>query len=161
MDETILKLRILARAEVSLARLHARVLGRRMLLVALAVGALLLTVVMVNVGAYEVLADRYGAGTAAFLVAGFNAVLAGLLLLLAARHRPGPEEQMVQEISDLALTELSADAESVRQSLSKVTADLEHIRSSISALTGSAAAGLGAVAPLLGLLVEALKHRKS
>jgi hypothetical protein len=161
MDETILKLRILARAEVTLARVHGRVLARRLLLAALTVGAILLTVVMVNLGSFELLAERFGKGAAAFVVAGVNAALAVVLLLLAGRQRPCPEEQMVQDIRDLALAELSADAEAVRQGLDAVTSDLERIRTGIGALTGGAGAGLGNLAPVVGLLVEALKRRKA
>ncbi len=161
MDETLMKLRILARAEVTLARVHGRTLARRLLLSALAVGAILLTVVMVNLGSYELLAERFGKGAAAFLVAAVNAALAVLLLVVGGRIRPGPEEQMVQEIRDLALAELSADAEAVRQGLEAATSDLERIRSGIGALTGGAAAGLGSLTPVVGLLVEALKRRNA
>jgi hypothetical protein len=116
---------------------------------------------MVNLGSFELLAERFGKGPAAFLVAGVNAALAVVLLLLAGRLRPGPEEQMVQDIRDLALAELSADAEAVRQGLDAVTSDLERIRTGIGALTGGAGAGLGNLAPVVGLLVEALKRRKA
>ena len=161
MDETIMKLRILARAEVTLARVHGRVLARRLLLTALAVGSILLTIVMVNLGAFELLAVEYGNGAAAFLVASANAVLAVLLVVFANRTRPGPEEQMIQEIRDLALAELSADAEAVREGLNEVTSDLERIRTGIGAITGGAAAGLGSLTPVIGFLVDALKRRNA
>jgi hypothetical protein len=160
MDETMMKLRILSRAEVTLARVHGRILARRLLVTSLAVGSMLLTIIMVNLGAYELLAEPYGTGVAAFLIAGVNAALAGLLLLFASRIKAGPEEQMIQEIRDLALTELSADAEAVREGINEVTSDLERIRSSVGALTSGAAAGFGNLAPVLGLLVDALKHKK-
>ena len=161
MDDTLLKLRILARAEVSLARVHGRVLGRRLILTSLAIGSLLLTVGMVNLGAFSLLAEPYGDGPAAFMVGGINAALAVVLLLVAGRLEAGPEERMVQEIRDLALTELSADAEAVRAGIEGLTSDLERIRSSVGSLTSGVSGSLGALAPLLGALIEALKRRNS
>ena len=159
MDDTLLKLRILARAEVSLARVHGRVLGRRLILTSLAIGSLLLTVGMVNLGAFSLLAEPYGDGPAAFMVGGINAALAVVLLLVARRLEAGPEERMVQEIR--ALTELSADAEAVRAGIEGLTSDLERIRSSVGSLTSGVSGSLGALAPLLGALIEALKRRNS
>jgi hypothetical protein len=162
MDETIMKLRILVRAETTLARLHARILARRLLLALLALGAALLTIGLINLGAYELLEARFGGGTGAFLLAGVNATLAGLLLAVASRHSPGPEEQMVVEIRELALTELSADAEAVRAGFNELSSDLERIRRAVSALTGRGGGpGLASLAPLVGLAVDTLKSRKS
>jgi len=160
MDETLMKVRILARAEVTLARVHGRVLARRLMLTTLAVGALLLTVVMLNLGAYALLDEHYGRGPAAFIVAAANAVIAVMLLFVAGRVQTGPEEAMIQEIRDMALTELSTDAEVVKDGLTSVMSDVEKIRSSVGALTGGAAASLGSLSPLLHLLIDALKSRK-
>jgi hypothetical protein len=162
MDETITKLRILARAETTLARLHARILARRILLALLGLGAVLLTIGLFNLGAYELLAARYGAGTGAFVLAGANAALAGLLLALASRHSPGPEEQMVLEIRELAMAELSADVEAARAGFNELSSDLERIRTGIGALTGGGGGfGLASLGPVIGLAVDALKSRKS
>jgi hypothetical protein len=91
MDDTLLKLRILTRAEVTLARVHGRVLAKRILLAALALGALLLTIGMLNLGAFELLETRHGGGPAAFIIAGVNGALAAVLLMVASRMKPGPE----------------------------------------------------------------------
>ena len=116
---------------------------------------------MVNLGAFSLLAEPYGDGRAAFMVGGINAALAVVLLLVARRLEAGPEERMVQEIRDLALTELSADAEAVRAGIDGLTSDLERIRSSVGSLTSGVSGSLGALAPLLGALIEALKRRNS
>lgn len=161
MDETLMKLQILARAEITLARVHGRVLARRAVLSALAIGAILLTVIMVNVGALVVLAESHGYGAAAFIVAGANALLAVALLLLARRRAAGPDLQLVEEIRDMALQELSADAEAVRMGVEKVASDLQIIRTGVGSLTHGTAAGLASLGPLLSMLVDALKRRDS
>jgi hypothetical protein len=159
MDETLLKLRILAKAELALAQLHGRVLVNRLLLAVLAVGALVLAIGMVNVGLFELLETRYGSAPAAFLVALVNAIVAALLLIKSARMEPGTDEQLVHEIRDMALAELSTEAESFKEGVAEVTGDIERIQKSLHALTDNATAGLAALGPLLGLGLEALRGR--
>ena len=162
MNETMMKLRILTRAEMTLARANARRVGLRSILFAVAIGLILLAVIMVNVGAYRLLAESYGPAQGAFIVAAVNAVLAVLVVIAANMQKPGAEENMVREIREMALAELSNDAEEVKQTFSSLAADVKRIQSGFSALGsgGGLMGGLGGLAPLLGMLIEALKRRK-
>jgi hypothetical protein len=162
MDETLLKLRVLTRAEMTLAKANARRMAARSRLYAIALGMVLLTVVMINIAAYEYLSTLKGEAIAALLVALANGVLAVLVIFAASRIQAGPEEEMVKEIRELALSELSADAEGVKQSFAQVSADIERIRSgfsSVSGLFGSGHSGLGSLGPLLGMLTSMLKKK--
>ena len=162
MDETLLKLRVLTRAEMTLAKANARRFAARSRLYAVALVMILLTVVMINIAAYEYLSTLKGEPMAALIVAFANAVLAVLVMLVAARIKPGPEEEMVKEIRELALTELSADADGIRQNFAQISSDIERIRSgfsSVSGVLGSAQAGLGSLGPMLGLLTSMLKKK--
>ncbi len=162
MDETLLKLRVLTRAEMTLAKANARRMAARTRLYAIALGMVLLTVVMINVAAYEYLSTLKGEAIAALLVALANGVLAVLVLFAASRIQAGPEEEMVKEIRELALSELSADAEGVKQRFAQISADVERIRSgfsSVSGIFGSGQSGLGSLGPLLGMLTSMLKKK--
>ena len=162
MDETLLKLRVLTRAEMTLAKANARRMAARSRLYAIALGMVLLTVVMINIAAYEYLSTLKGEAIAALLVALANGVLAVLVIFAASRIQAGPEEEMVKEIRELALSELSADAEGVKQSFAQISADVERIRSgfsSVSGLFGSGHSGLGSLGPLLGMLTSMLKKK--
>ena len=134
MDETLLKLRVLTRAEMTLAKANARRMAARTRLYAIALGMILLTVIMVNIAAYEYLSTLKGAAIAALIVAFANAVLAVLVIFVASRIKPGPEEEMVKEIRELALTELSADADGVKQNFTQIRSDVERIRSGLSSV---------------------------
>jgi hypothetical protein len=165
MNDTIAKLRILARSELTLTRINARLMATRAIVFAVAIGLLLLTVVMVNLGAYELLAETYGNAQSAFIIAAANGLLAGVLLLVGRQLKPGPEEQMVREIRELALSELTADANAVKHDLQKVGSELENIRSGLSALSGGPAgiaglAGLASLGPLIAIIIKALKRNK-
>jgi hypothetical protein len=163
MDETLLKLRVLTRAELTLAKANARRMAARSRLYAIAVGMILLTVVMINIAAYEYLSTLEGEANAALLVALANAVLASVIIFIASRIKPGPEEEMVKEIRELALTELSADADGIKQSFAQISSDIERIRSgfsSVSGVLGSAQSGMGSLGPLLGMLTGMLKNNR-
>ena len=163
MDETLLKIRVLTRAELTLAKANARRMAARSRLYAIAVGMILLTVVMINIAAYEYLSTLEGEANAALLVALANAVLASVIIFIASRIKPGPEEEMVKEIRELALTELSADADGIKQSFAQISSDIERIRSgfsSVSGVLGSAQSGMGSLGPLLGMLTGMLKNNR-
>jgi hypothetical protein len=160
MDETLMKLRILARAEMTLARVHGHRLANRIKLYSIALGLFLLTVVMVNVGAYQFLSQTHGNAVAAFLVAAANGLLA-IGLIYAGRERPpGPEEQMVHEIRDMALTELSADVDAVKQEFTQLGDDVQRIRNGFTALTSGGGIGWASLGPIITHLTELLQKRK-
>ncbi len=163
MDETLLKIRVLTRAEMTLAKANARRIAARSRLYVIALGMILLTVIMINIAAYEYLSALKGEPIAALIVASVNAVLAVVVILAAGRIKPGPEEEMVKEIRELALTELSADADGIKRKFAQVSSDIERIRSGFSTVAGalgSAQAGLGSLSPLLGLLTGMMKKKR-
>jgi hypothetical protein len=163
MDETLLKIRVLTRAEMTLAKANGRRIAARSRLYAIALGMILLTVIMVNIAAYEYLSALKGEVVAALLVAMANAILAVIVIFLTSRIKPGPEEEMIKDIKELALKELSADADGIKQNFSQIVSDLEKIRSgfsSVSGMLGSAHSGLGSLSPLLGMLTGMLKNNR-
>jgi hypothetical protein len=162
MDETLLKLRVLTRAEVTLAKANARRIAARSRLYVIALGMVLITVVMLNIAAFEYLSTQMSDAMAALTIAIVNGVLATLLLYMATRIRPGPEEEMVKEIRELALTELSADADGIKRNFAQISSDVERIRSgfsSVSSIFGSTGNGLGSLGPLLGMLTSMLRKK--
>lgn len=163
MHEMLLKLRILAAAEINLARIAARRLANRATILAIAVGLLLLGVVMANIGAYHLLSRTQTPSMAAFLIAAGNAVLAILALVIANRLEPGPEEQMARQIREMAFDELAADVDELKDQFGKVGSDVKRIRTGFSFLarSGSLSAGLASIAPVISVVADAIKeHRK-
>lgn len=163
MRDIFLKLRILASAEVNLARIMSRRIANRASLLAIAGGLLLLAVVMVDVGAYFLLVQTYSQSASAFLVAGANAVLGVIVAIIACRLRPGEEEQLARQIREMALDELHADLDELKDEYEKVGSDVKRIRTGFSFLarSGSISAGLASVAPVISVIVDTIKeHRK-
>ena len=161
MNETMMKLKILGHAELTLAKVNSRRVANRAVLVAITIGLILLAVVMVNVGSYELLTASYGPATGAYLVAAGNGVLALIPIAVSRSLKPGPEEHMVREIREMALAELSADAQGVQESFASLSNDVKRIQSGFTAISsGGLGAGLGGLGPVLGLVIDMLKRRQ-
>ena len=159
MDETLLKLRILARAESTLIRASARRAAQRARYFGLALGLVLLTVIMVNVAAFHYLSEFRSSAEAALIVAGVNALLAIIVAILGLRVRPSTEEDMVREVRQLALQELSTDLDVVKEDLAQVTENVRQIRSGMNSAMGMvrSAPGIGPLRPALKLITSMLQ----
>ena len=162
MSDIVQKLRVLSRVEIALLKIHSRTLAQQILLCAVGLLLTLLAVAMVNAAIYLFLAERFDRDVAALIVAALNAVLAVGVFLAAKRTRPGPEAAMVEEIRDLAVTELRADAEAVGRDLNQVKADVQRIRSGFSQMSrgGGGLRGLLQFVPLFDLVSSSFKRSK-
>ena len=164
MDETITRLKMLARAESTLARIHAQRIAAQAKLFAVAVGLVLLTVVMLNVGAYELLAEYVSNANSAFIIAGVNALLAAILVVVTMRMRPGREEEMAREIRELVINDFTADANKMKDKVAQVGAEFQDLQSRVAALSSGVQSGFSGIAslvPLINVIVDALKRRRS
>lgn len=157
-DPILLKLRILARAELALFRIHGRRAAAQTTGLVVALVLALLALGMLNLSAYLALAEKLDPAVAALLVAVGDGLLAAIVVALSRRAGPSEdEEKMAQDIRDMAYDELGADVAAVREELAKVSEDLRRIRSGFAALTGSATAGL---VSLLSTLSKAVKKER-
>ena len=163
MTEPLQKVRILSRAEMVLLKIHLRSLAKKTILYAAGLLVVLLAVGMFNLAAYMFLAERLAPPVAALLLAAFNAVIAMGLFLTAKATRPGPETHLAEEVRDLAVAALQADADAVRANLNEVKADVHRIRSGISGMFGGSGSlgGLMHIGPLLDVVTSSLKRAKS
>ena len=161
MSDTLNKIQILVRAEITLARIRAQRMRNRAMLAGIS-GVLLLTaLIMINVGAYQLLSAASGVTMGAFLLAAINGALGLLPLLISKKAKTGPEEKLVQEIHDMALSDLTADVQDAQRRFAELGQDVKNIQSSFNAISqGGLSAKVAGLAPLLGLVIEMLKRKK-
>lgn len=161
MTAVMLKLRIWVHAETALLKINARRTGQRFTALAIALGLAILSVGMINIGIFELVAESYGRVKGAFYLAGGNGLLAAIVVVVAQRAKPGLEEEMVAEIREMALTELQSDADEVKAEFERIADRVRKIESSVSALTGSGSSlsKLSTLGPVVELATHALKHR--
>ena len=162
MTDPMQKVRVLARTEIFLLRLHLRALAQKTVFCAAGLLVLVLAVAMVNVAGYMFLSERLDPAVAALILAAINAVIGGGLFLTARSIRPGAEAAMAEDVRDLALAELQTDVDAARADFQEMRADVERIRSGISGLFsgGGALGSLLHLGPLLDLLTSSLKRVK-
>jgi hypothetical protein len=159
----MVKLRILARAEVTLFKADAARRTDKALLAAISMGCVLVALIFVNMGLFFILTESEIDSRAAFILAAGNLVLAAVPYLLRRQSKPGPSEQMVREIRDMAADEVSKDIQSVGDEVASVGAGIKQLKSGISAFGGgggSMGGAMGALGPVLPLLIDLLKKSK-
>lgn len=103
MNELIMKLRIYLRAETTLFKADAQRRSNQAILAAISLGCVLVALIFVNVGVFYMLTDSDWDSRAAFNLAGGDLALALIPFLLRRSAKPGPEEQMIREIREMAL----------------------------------------------------------
>jgi hypothetical protein len=163
MNELIVKLRILARAEVTLFKADAQRRTNQAILAAMSVGCIFVALIFVNMGAFFTLIESEIDSKAAFILAGVNLALAVIPFLLRRQAKPGPEEQMVREIREMAADEVSKDIQSVGDEIASVGVGIKQLKSGISSFGGgggSMGGAMGALGPMLPLLIDLLKKSK-
>jgi hypothetical protein len=160
MTDPVLKLKILARSEITLLRLQARRNAIRTELFLVALVFALLALGMLNFAGYQAMAVEKGPAFAALIVALADGLLALGLVFVSRRAGPDSEqEKLVREIRDLAYSELNADFGEVKAGVTQVAEDLGRIRSGFTGLTGVSGGLAGNLSPVLSLLIGAVKKR--
>ena len=160
MNELIVKLRILARAEVTLFKADAQRRANMALLAAISIGCVFVALVFVNVGAFFALTDADIDSRAAFILAGVNLGLAVIPFLMRRQSKPGPEEQMVREIREMAADEISKDISAVTDEIASVVSGIKQLKAGVSSFSSGGGGALGAIGPLLPLIIDLLKKGK-
>jgi hypothetical protein len=155
MSDSILKLQILARAEIALAQIRAQRTAKRSAYLAVAAVIGLIGLVMLDIAAFHALCLSLAPALAALVVALADTAIAAIILLAARKAGPSDnEEKMALEIRNLAYAELNKDIEHVKADITQISNDLDSIRSALVSFSSSAAK---TITPLLAFLGKAIK----
>jgi outer membrane murein-binding lipoprotein Lpp len=151
MSRVTRNLQLLWRSERVLAEARFKLISRKMVMAVMAGIAGLFALGMFNMAGYFALEQSVGSPAAALIVGIVDVLVAGLLLAVAQGLQPGPEEDMVREVRDMAINEIGADVEDVQQKLVQLRDDVEAVRSNI---TGFVQRPLDAISP--AVIIQAL-----
>jgi fatty acid desaturase len=151
MTDPMLKLQILARAELALVQIRVQRLLRRSALLAAALVFALLGLGMFNFAAFYALSPALGPAVAAAILGLVDCVIVAVILMVALKTIPHQaEEKLACEIRELANTELNRDIDKVKAEVSQITEDVRSISTGITATVNT-------LFPALRLLIKALK----
>lgn len=160
MEALIAKMRLLAKAEAILVRLHLRRAVRQVSFVLVAALFGLLALAMLNVAFYLFLSPRIDPALAALAVAGLDMLLAVVAVVAASRLELGPEAEDAVAIRDVASSELAADAEHLRAQLEDLGQDIKRIRSAVTGIVQPGGFGLPVIFQWLMMLVTYLRRKR-
>ena len=157
MNEFVMKLRILMRAEVTLFKADAQRRANMALLGAISIGCVFVALIFVNMGLFFRLTDSDLDSRAAFILAGGNLALAVVPFLFRRQAKAGPEEQMVREIREMAAEDVSKDLDAVAKEVADIGAGINQVRSGVAAFNSG---GMSALMPGVNLVIEMLKKKR-
>jgi len=167
MNEFIARLRILARAEMTLFKADAQRRTQMALLSAISIGCIFVALVFVNIGFFFMLTDSDVDSRAAFILAGANFALAVIPYVLQRQAQPGPEEQMVREIRDMAADQVvkdvngvTAEISGVADEIAEVGSGLKQLKAGVSSFGGGGMASIGALGSVVPVLIEFFKKSR-
>lgn len=160
MDNVIRNLQVLWRADTIIADIHLRMLLTKSGLRAFAALIAAFGLLMLNVTAFFALEQYWGRVWAAAAVSGADLLVALILVLIAARARPGRELDLALEVRRSALDALEAEARVVQQELSGMRDEIGKIRTTVTQFINNPldAALSSLVVPLAGALVRTLRR---
>lgn len=160
MDEFLIKMRLLLKAEMILFRLQLR---RTLQQAAFYIAAVLLAVLaagMLNIALYLYLAPRLDNASAALAVAIVDIVLAVVTVVVAGHLRLGPEVDAVRALREAAMAELIADAERVKTQIADLHDDIKRIRTAVTGFLSFGGVNLASLFQWVPVLLRVLLRRK-
>jgi len=153
MSDSAFKLQLLVRAELALTKIYARRSIIRATFVGVALAFVMMALGMLNYAAYLGLLDKYTPGTAALLVAAVDVACAVVIVIIGRKAGPSEaEENMAQEIRDMAYEEVSKDVEDVKLKIEQLTDEVKNISAGVST-------AIGTIRFFAGLLSKAVKKK--
>ena len=153
------KMQLLIKSEKALLNLEMRKKSRQMIWVSLAVVAVLVALVMVNVTAYLYLETRFTNLESAAILTAMSLLIAGLFFLIASRQDRGTEAQSIEDIRDFAWDQVSTDIDEVKQQVTDFKQSEVKVKSSVDSFTSGDAFGLKKVLPIITTLIELNKKK--
>jgi hypothetical protein len=153
-DEFNAKIKLLVKSEKAMMRLEMNKKSRQTVLVAVALLAVLITLVMLNVTIFLYLDTLFTAPVSAAILTGGNFFFAVIFFVIASRQQLGKEAESIQEIRDFAWSQLSTDIDGVKAEVQAFAQSAQRVKSSVDSVVSGDFFGLKGVMPILQTLLE-------
>ncbi|HUI44519.1 MAG TPA: hypothetical protein VL122_00840 [Nitrospirota bacterium] len=160
MDDILVKLRLLLKAEMILFRLQLRHTVQQAAFYIAAVLLAVLATGMLNIALYLYLAPHLDNAGAALAVAIVDIVLAVVAVIVAGRLQLGPEVDAVKSLREAAMASLAADAERVKIQVTDLQDDIKRIRTTVTDLMSFSGKNLASLLQWVPALFRILLRRK-
>ena len=134
METLVRNLKLLWKSNRMLVEIRLRLVAQKIVLFVLAGLGGLFALGMLNMAIFFAIQETLGSAIAALLVGLGNLLLAGILLLVVQRLDKGPEAKVVEEVREMALADIEAEAKAFQSELRLVRDEIADMRSGITSL---------------------------
>ncbi|SFZ98204.1 hypothetical protein MNB_SV-5-1105 [hydrothermal vent metagenome] len=156
-EEFNAKMKLLIKSEKALLALEMRKKSRQTIWIAMALVAVLVSLVMVNVTVFLYLETKYDNLEAAGILTVLNLALSGLFFLIASRQNRGAEAESIEDIRDFAWEQVSADIDEVKQHVTDFKQSVVKVKKGVDSFTSTGP--LNKVMPIITTLIDLNKKR--
>lgn len=158
-DDFNAKMKLLIKSEKAMLSLELRKKSRQTFWIALALLAVLVSLILLNITVYLYLVQSYTNLQAAGILTGINLAVAMIFLFISTRQHNATEAQAIEEIRDFAWEQVSSDLDDVKQNVSEFKESVVRVKKSVDSLTSGTAFGLNKVLPVITTLIELNKKK--
>ena len=153
------KLKLLIKSEKALLSLEMKKKSRQTLFIALALLAVLLGLVMLNVTIYLYLSATYSNVVSAAILTGINLTIAGLFFIIAMRQERGAEAASIEDIRDFAWEQVNTDLNEVKENVTELKNSIVQAKHTVDSFTSGDAFGIKKFLPIVTTLIELAKKK--
>ncbi len=154
------KLNLLIRSEKALFKIEIRKRARQTVFITIALLAVLITLIMLNVTVYLSLAAHYSTQLSAAILTGSNLSVAILFFIIATYQGTSSEAESLQEIRDFAWDQVATELNGVKQQVSDFSDGVKRIKNGVDSVINRDIFGLSSVIPLIQAF-STLKKKKN
>ena len=158
-EEFNAKIKLLIKSEKALLSLEMKKKSRQTLWTALALVAVLVTLIMVNITTYLYLSSTHTPLEAASILTGMNIAVAVLFFVLASKQTVGAEAASIEDIRDFAWEQVSTDIDEVKQHATDLKNTVVKVKKTVDSFTTGDAFGIKKVLPIITTLIDLNKKR--
>ena len=154
------KMKLLIKSEKAILALEIRKKSRQIVFIALAMVAVLVALIMLNITVFLFLETKYTNLESAAIQTLLNIVFAALFFLVASRQTKGAEAESIEDIRDFAWSQISTDIDEVKQHVSEFSTSVKKVKSTVNSFTSADPFGVKEIIPIVSALAELHKRKK-
>jgi hypothetical protein len=153
------KVKLLVKSEKALLSLEMRKKSRQTLFIALALLAVLVALVMMNITMYLYLATSHSSLESATILTLLNLFIAGIFFVIALKQDIGVEAESIEEIRDFAWRQVNDDINEVKHSVSEFKDSFVKVKKGVDSFSGGSSFGIKNILPIVTTLIDLNKRR--
>jgi len=153
------KMKLLIKSEKAMLSLEMRKKSRQTVWIALALLAVLLGLITLNITIFFYLETMYSNLISAAVLSVLNLFAASIFFLVASKQTTGAETEAIEEIRNFAWSQVQTDMDEVKQNITQYTDSISKVKRSVDNFTSGEAFGIKNVLPIITTLIDLNKKK--